>query len=121
MAGEPRQKRSVLAPIFGLLIVIILGVIAWVVAPNMIHWLATALPNFAGNELPFQTMRLIFTAVIALLSLIAVGLFGALSAPRDKQRQQSSAAQLERDREALRRRQRSDRAMARKGKGRTEL
>lgn len=121
MAESRKRKRSALTPIFGLLIAILLGTAAWLVAPDMIHWLAVTLPNFAGNELPFLTMRLLFTGVIALLGLIAVGLLAALLTPRDPREKQSSAAQLERDREALRRRQRTDRAMARKGKGRDEL
>lgn len=121
MAEGRKRKRSALTPVFGLLIVILLGAAAWVVAPDMIHWLAVTLPQFAGNELPFLTMRLLFTAVIALLGLIAVGLLAALLTPRDKRQKQSSTAQLERDRDALRRSQRSDRAMARKSKGRTEL
>jgi H+/Cl- antiporter ClcA len=115
MAPEPKRKRSVLTPAIGLLIAIILGVIAWMVAPDLIHWLALTLPNFAGNELPLSISRPLFTAIIVLLSLIAVGLTAALLAPKDGQ--QTRAVQLEKDREALRRRQRTERAQARKPKG----
>lgn len=119
MAPASERRRSALTPIIGFLLAIILGGVAWLVAPDLIRWLARTLPNFAGNELPLSTTRPIFTALIVLLTLIAVGLFAALVAPRDRQR--TSAAQLEQEREALRRRQRATRAHARKGKGRTEL
>lgn len=115
MAGEVRRKRSALTPVLGLLIVLILGVVAWLVAPDMIHWLAVALPNFAGNELPLSITRPIFTALIVLLTLVAIALFAALAAPKADRR--TSAAQVEKDREALRRRQRLERAQARKPKG----
>jgi len=52
--------------------------------------------------------------------IIALGLFAlvaAVLAPKDKDAEAASAATLERDREALRRRQKAERAEARKPKG----
>jgi hypothetical protein len=102
-------------PIIGLVIALILGVIAWVIAPTVLEALAKALPNFRGNELPLSTTRPIFTAIIVVLTLIIFGLAAALITPKDPQ--SSSEGIMEKEREELWRRQKAERAQQRKPKG----
>lgn len=110
-----RLKRSAYLPLVGFVIVLVLGVAAWVVAPGIIAWLADTLPFFRGTELPLATTRPIFTALIVVLTLLLVGLITALSAPKDTKH--AAASTLERDRASLRRRQKEERDRARKPKG----
>jgi hypothetical protein len=102
-------------PIIGLVIAVILGVIAWVIAPTVLEALAKALPNFRGNELPLSTTRPIFTAIIVVLTLVVFGLAAALITRKDPQ--SSSEAIMEKEREELWRRQKAERAQQRKPKG----
>lgn len=109
---QEKRKRSTLTPIIGLGIAIVLGVIAWLVAPTVLAALARALPNFNGGELPLATTRPIFTIIIVVLTLIIFGLVAALVTPKDAQT--ASEAQLEKERDALRKRQKAERAQQRK-------
>ena len=110
--AHPKAKRSAYTPVIGLLIAVVLGVIAWLIAPGVIHALAVALPNFAGNELPPTTMRAAFTAIIVVLALIIFGLVAALTTKKDDQ--SANEARLEKERDAMRRRQKAERAQQRK-------
>ncbi len=109
---EPKAKRSAYIPVIGLLVAVVLGVIAWLIAPSVINALAVALPNFAGNELPLTTMRAAFTALIVVLALIIFGLIAALTTKKETQSARES--QMEKERDALRRRQKAERAQQRK-------
>ncbi len=113
--GETEHQRMSLAPLIGLGIVIVVSVISWLIAPGVLHWLASVLPNFPGSALPVATTRPVFTAIIVVLTLIVFGLAAALVTP--KPARSSSAARMEKERAALRRRQKAERAQARKPKG----
>lgn len=115
--NKPKRKRSAYRPLVGFLLAVGVGVAAWIAAPTVISWLASVLPVFRGNELPLSTMRPIFTALIVMITLVLFALIAALIAPKDKDVEAASAATLERDRETLRRRQKAERAEARKPKG----
>ncbi|MEP7293830.1 MAG: hypothetical protein ABI835_18730 [Chloroflexota bacterium] len=82
---DDQRKRSAFRPLLGFLILVILGVLAWLIAPAAIRVLADVLPFFRGNELPLSTTRPLFTAVIIVLALIVLGLVAALTAPKDEQ------------------------------------
>jgi len=110
--NKPQPKRSSYTPVIGLIIAIIVGIIAWFVAPSVIHALAVAIPNFAGNELPLTTTRAAFTAILVVLTLIIFGLAAALTAKKDPQG--AREAQMEKERDALRRRQKAERMQQRK-------
>jgi uncharacterized BrkB/YihY/UPF0761 family membrane protein len=112
MMNKPPQKRSSFAPVIGLIIALVLGIIAWLIAPSVIHALAVAIPNFAGNELPLTTTRAAFTAIIVVLALIIFGLVAALTTKKDDQ--SANEAKLEKERDAMRRRQKAQRAQQRK-------
>ena len=109
---ESKKKRSAYRPLIGLIVAVVLGVIGWLIAPSVIHGLALALPNFTGNELPLSTTRPIFTAILVVLALILFALIAALTAPKDTRSARDN--QLEKDRDALRRRQKAQRAQQRK-------
>ena len=110
--ADPKQKRSSSTPIIGLIIAVVLGVIAWLIAPTVIHALAVAIPNFAGNELPLTTTRVAFTAIIVVLALIVIGLVAALTTKKDDH--SANEAKLEKEREVMRRQQKNARAQQRK-------
>ena len=110
--AEPKAKRSTYTPVIGLLIAVVLGVIAWLIAPSVIRALAAALPNFAGNELPLTTMRAAFTVIIVVLALIVFGLIAALTT--QKADPATNEARLEKERNAMRREQKNIRAQRRK-------
>lgn len=114
--ADGKPKRSAYMPVIGLIIVVVLGVVGWVVAPGVIDALASVLPFFRGTELPLSTTRPLFTGIIVLLGLVIFGLIAALVTPKDVQR--GSERELERERDALRRRQQAERIAARKSKGR---
>jgi hypothetical protein len=114
--AEGKPKRSAYMPVLGLIIAVVLGIVAWAVAPSVIDVLAAALPFFRGTELPLSTTRPLFTGIIVLLGLVIFGLIAALVMPKDAQ--QGSEREVERERDALRRRQQAARAEARKSKGR---
>jgi len=109
---EEKRKRSAFMPVIGLVIAFIVGVIAWLIAPNVIEALAKALPNFKGNELPLATTRPIFTLILVVLTVIIFGLVAALITPKDDQ--SASESKLEKEREDLRRRQKAERLQRRK-------
>jgi uncharacterized BrkB/YihY/UPF0761 family membrane protein len=110
--NKPSQKRSSYTPVIGLVVAVVLGVIAWIIAPNVIHALAVAIPNFAGNELPLTTTRVAFTVIIVVLALIIFGLVAALTTRKDDQ--SANEAKLEKERDAMRRQQKNARAQQRK-------
>ena len=114
--AEPGDKRRAYRPLIGFVLAVVVGVIAWVIAPSVIGWLANVLPVFQGNELPLATTRPIFTVLIVLLTLILFALVAALTAPKDQKA--TSAAGLERDRDALHKREKAERDAARRSKGR---
>lgn len=114
--AEGKPKRSAYLPVIGFIIAVVLGIVAWLVAPGVIDALAVALPIFRGTELPLSTTRLLFTGIIVLLGLVIFGLVAALVTPQDGQR--GSERDVEQARDALRRRQKAQRAEARKSKGR---
>jgi hypothetical protein len=115
---KPKRKRSPYRPLFGFLLAVGVGVAAWITAPTVIGWGASVLPAFRGNELPLSTTRPIFTVLTVIISLGVFALVAAVLTPKDKDAEAASATTLERDREALRRRQKTERAEARKTKGR---
>ena len=110
--NKPPQKRSSYTPVIGLVVAVVLGVIAWLIAPSVIHALAVAIPNFAGNELPLTTTRAAFTAIIVVLALIVFGLITALTTRKDDQ--SANEAKLEKERDTMRRQQKNARAQQRK-------
>lgn len=114
---QSKRKRSPYRPLIGFLLAVGVGVVAWIIAPTVIAWLASILPGFRGNELPLATLRPIFTALIVMITLVLFALIMALLTPKDKAAEVASAATLERDRETLHRRQKAERAEARKPKG----
>lgn len=110
--AEGKPKRSPFLPVIGLVIAIVLGVVGWVAAPSI----TAALPIFSGTGLPFSTIRIIVTVIFILIGLVMFGLVAALLAPKDSQR--ASERTLEQERDALRRRQKAERAEALKSKNR---
>jgi len=113
MDDQPPRKRPSFTAVLGMGIALIVGVIGWLIAPGVL----AALPSVAGSALPLAVERLLFAGVVLLLALILFGLAAALIAPGDPHA--SSEAHVERERDALRRRQKAARDQARKGKGRT--
>ncbi len=100
----------------GFIIAAVLGIIGWIIAPDVLGWLAETVPAFQGNALPLAISRPIFTALLIILALILFGLIAALMRPRNSRT--VNEAMMERERDALRRRQKIARAEARKGRGR---
>lgn len=113
---EPKRKRNAYLPLVGFLLAAGTGAAAWAAAPTVIGWLASVVPVFRGNELPLSTIRPIFTALTVMITLGVFALVTAVLTPKDKNAEAASAATLERDREALRHRQKAERAEARKPK-----
>lgn len=116
MINNGRGRRPAYLPLLGFVLAAVIGAAAWFAAPAVVAGLADALPFFRGTELPLTTSRPIFTAIIVGLALLVFGIVAALTAPKDPQRVREAA--VERDRAALRRQQRAERAEARKSKGR---
>ena len=110
--AEGKRKRSPYIALVGLAIAVVLGIVAWAVAPSVLEALAVALPAFNGNELPLTTTRPIFTAIIVLLTVIVFGLVAAMVTPKDTQT--AREGKLEKERDALRRRQKAERMERRK-------
>jgi hypothetical protein len=110
--AEEQRKRSSFTPLLGLLIAVVLGVVAWFAAPGVLNWLAGALPNFAGNELPLSTSRPVFTIIIMVLALVVFGLVAALVTPKDTRT--AREANIEKEREAMRRQQKAERMRSRR-------
>lgn len=110
--SEGKPKRSPFLPVIGLVIAIVLGVVGWLAAPSI----TAALPIFSGTGLPFSTIRIIVTVIFILIGLVVFGLVAALLAPKDTQR--ASERTLEQERDALRRRQKAERAESLKSKNR---
>lgn len=86
-------------PVFGFLMVIALGAIAYVLAPAAIDVTRKIIPQFRGSELPKLQMQWIFTGVVfVILGLIAAAIV-ALTAPRSKMNVKESS--LTKEREAM--------------------
>lgn len=110
--ADGKPKRSPFLPVIGLIIAIVLGVVGWLAAPAV----TAVLPIFSGTGLPFSTIRIIVSISFILIGLVVFGLVAALVAPKD--RQTASERTLEQERDALRRRQKAERAEALKSKNR---
>lgn len=108
--ADPKQKRSSATPVIGLMIAVVLGVGAWLIAPSVITALMKTLQSL--NTLAPMTARIIFTVIIVVLALIVFGLVAALTTRKDDQ--SANEAKLEKEREAMRRQQKNARAQQRK-------
>ncbi|MBC7811342.1 MAG: hypothetical protein H7175_09350 [Burkholderiales bacterium] len=78
--------------------IVALGLIAWTFAPALITYLA-GMRGFTGRELPYNQMRLAFSAVIFVILGAIVALLVAVTVPRSKARYKD--AQVKEDRETM--------------------
>ncbi len=86
-------------PVFGFLMIIALGAIAWFLAPGAQAIARQLIPRFHGTELPKLQMQLVFTGVVfVILGCIAAAIV-AVFAPRSKMR--VSETDLIKEREAM--------------------
>ncbi len=116
MDAESKPKRPSYTAAIGLIIAVIVGVLGWLAAPKALQWLADHITNFPATSLPLTISRPFFTVIVILVALIIFALIAALLAPKDTRK--ASEVALERERDALRRRQKAERDEARKGRDR---
>lgn len=81
----PKPKSKGLWPVFGLLMAIALGIIAYFAAPSVQRIVVQITKGgFTGQELPPDQMRLFFTALVFLVLGSIAGLIVAFAMPKRK-------------------------------------
>lgn len=81
---KPRSKMAPWWPVIGLLLVIAVGFLSWVVAPEANRFLARTLPNYPPPGVTGQTLNLIMTAILFVVIVLLVSLVVAAAAPKKK-------------------------------------
>ena len=83
----PKPKSKGLWPVFGLLMAVALGIIAYFAAPSVQRIVVQITKGgFTGHELPPDQMRLFFTAIIFLVLGSIAGLIVAFAKPKPKRK-----------------------------------
>lgn len=81
---KAKPKNAAIRSVMGFVLALALGLIAWVVAPYVIQWMADNIANFTGRELEYNVMRALFSVVIFSLLLAFVWTIVAMAAPKKK-------------------------------------
>lgn len=69
---------------YGLLMALALGVIAWVLAPMLLQFVRSRSPQFSVGDLTTQQVELLFAGIIFFVLLAIATLILAVTAPKKK-------------------------------------
>ncbi|MBL8162312.1 MAG: hypothetical protein JNJ61_10035 [Anaerolineae bacterium] len=86
MVGKPKPRSATARwwPVIGLVLVIAVGFLSWVIAPEANRFLARTLPNYPPPGVTGQTLNLIMTGILFVIVVLLVSLVVAASAPKKK-------------------------------------
>lgn len=114
--NKKRKNNRAFWPVFGLVMAVAAGVLAYVAGPGVTSWLRSTLPSFPqGGNVQLYVTIIIFVIILSLAALIV-----AAAAPRKKGQVTEMAMTKERDdmlamKRARKARQREINKKARKG------
>ncbi len=84
-------------PVFGFLMLVALGIIAYFLAPSAIDIAKVIIPRFHGTELPKVQMQWVFTGIVfVILGCIAAAIV-AIAAPKSQMRVKEGDLMKERE------------------------
>jgi hypothetical protein len=69
-------------PVLGFIMLVMLGIVAYILAPEVINLAKRTFPSFRGTELPALQMRLGFTFMVFVVFLAITGAILAAFAPK---------------------------------------
>ena len=107
-----KKKLKGMWPVYGFLMALALGAIAFVLAPNVQRMvIQITRGNFTGQELPPEQMRLVFTGIIFLVLGSIAALIVAFAMPKKKSQVQD--AEMRKHKEVIKKEDRARKVRSR--------